>query len=86
MKIFDNWGNEFESEEEAEEYWEEQWWGLLDEERLAECLNLDIKIAEWLMKDNIRWCEFIKAFSSRFNSAIKDYIEDCYYESEIEDD
>lgn len=86
MKICDNWGNEFDSEEEAEEYWEEQWWGLLDAERLAECLNLDIKVAEWIMEDNIRWCEFIKAFSSCFDSAIKDYIEDCYYESEIEDD
>lgn len=83
MKIFDNWGNEFDSEEEAEEYWEEQWWGLLDEERLADYLNLDVEIAEWLMKDEKRWCEFIKAFSSRFNEMVKYYIENCYYESEV---
>ena len=86
MKIFDAWGNEFNSEEEAEKYWEKQWWELLNAERLEEYLNLDIKVAEWLMKDNKRWCEFIKAFSSCFDSAIKDYIEDCYYDSEIEDD
>ena len=86
MKIFDAWGNEFNSEEEAEAYWEEQWWRLLDAERLAEYFNLDIEIAKWLMKDNIRCYEFIKAFSSRFDCAIKDYIEDCYYDSEIEDD
>ena len=86
MKIFDAWGNEFNSEEEAEKYWEKQWWELLNAERLEEYLNLDIKVAEWLMKDNKRWREFIKAFSSCFDSAIKDYIEDCYYDSEIEDD
>ena len=82
MKIIDAWGNEFDSEEDAEEFWTRQWWRLLDAERFADCFHLDIKIANWIMKSEL-WYAFQSVFRDRFDAAIKDYIDDCYYESEV---
>lgn len=86
MTIVDEWGNEFDSKEEADAYWTKQFWETVDAERLEDFLGLEKKFGEWIMSDNTRWEDFKKVFKQDLDEAIACYCSDCYWNSNIEDE
>ena len=86
MIIIDAWGNEFHSKKEAETFWTNQFWNQMDVEFLSEHFELSFEIADWIFSNHIRWEDYKQDFKDQFDMAIKYYISDCYYESEIDDD
>ena len=86
MIITDAWGNEFYNKEEAEQYWVNQFWDWMDYGLLADYLNIGCELANWILKDEKRWEDFKKDFKDKLNEAVEQYVTDCYYESEIDDD
>ena len=85
MTIMDAWGNEFHSKKVAETFWTNQFWDWMDVEFFSEHFNLDFAIADWIFNNHIRWEDFKQDFKDIFDMCIKDYISDCYDESEIDD-
>lgn len=86
MLITDAWGNEFHSKEEAKVFWTNQFWDWMDVDFLSEHFNLDFATADWIFSNHTRWEDYKKDFKDIFDMVIKDYISDCYNESEIDDD
>lgn len=86
MTIVDEWGNEFDSKEEADAYWTNQFWETVDAERLEDYLGLEKKFAEWIMSDSTRWEDFKKVFKQDLDEAISSYCSDRYWNSDVEDE
>ena len=83
MRIIDAWGNEFYNEDEARQFWANQFWDWMDVEFLSEHFELSFEIADWIFSNHIRWEDFKKDFKDTFDEAIEEYIKDCDNESEI---
>lgn len=86
MTITDAWGNEFHSKKEAETFWTKQFWDWMSVEFLSDHCDLDYATANWIFNNHTRWEDYKKDFKDIFDMNIKDYLSDCYDESEIDDD
>lgn len=86
MLIIDEWGNEFDSKEEADAYWTKQFWEIVNAEYLENFLGLQMKFAEWIMSDNTRWEDFKRVFKQDLDEAISYYCSDCFWNSTVEDE
>ena len=58
----------------------------MDVEFLSDHFDLDYATANWIFNNPTRWKDYKKDFKDIFDMNIKDYITDCYDESEIDDD
>lgn len=85
MTIIDAWGNEFHSKKEAETFWIKQFWEEMDVDFFSDNFHLDWKVADWIMNNPTRWEDYKNDFKDIFDMNLKDYISDCYDESNIDD-
>ena len=66
-------------------FWANQFWDWMDVEFLNDHFNLDYATADWIFNNHTRWEDYKQDFKDIFDMNIKDYISDCYDESEIDD-
>ena len=81
----DDYGREFKTREEAEQYYADEFKNtvLNDYEELSDYIEFNVfDILEWIFKDSELLPKFYKEFSSELKDLERDYINDALYSLE----